>query len=154
MKRNISVHLKAAFLLIVFGLNTIVVFACDVGVDMGFNSIHHHHDEETEIHEHSDSIRHDHHNEASKHEQEEYKTEKQEKKGCCNDDVQKFQRLDKALNQNAKTIIAIQVFAVIISTFLGVDVYALSRVYPPKYKVRFFYPPPTDIRIAIQSFQI
>ena len=154
MKRNISIQLKAAFLLIVFGLNTMVGFACAMGVDMGFNATHHHDDEATEIHEHADGVKHDHHKQAAKHEHEENKPEKKEKKGCCNDDVQKFQSLDKALNQNVKTVIDVPVFTAIISAFLGIDVYNLSKTYPPKYRVRFFYPPPPDIRIAIQSFQI
>ena len=154
MKKNISIQLKAAFLLIVFGLNTMVGFACAMGVDMGFNNTHHHDDEATEVHEHADGVIHDHHNQAAKHEHEENKPEKKDKKGCCNDDVQKFQSLDKALNQNAKTVIDAPVCAAIISTFLGIDVYNLSKAYPLKYRARFFYPPPPDIRIAIQSFQI
>ena len=154
MKRNISIQLKAAFLLIVFGLNTMVGFACAMGVDMGFNTTHHHDEEAIEVHEHADGFKHDHHKQAAKHQHEENKPEKEEKKGCCNDDVQKLQSLDKALNQNAKTVIDVPVFTAIISAFLGIDVYNLSNNYPSKYRVRFFYPPPTDIRIAIQSFQI
>ena len=41
MKRNRSIQLKAAFLLLVFGLNTVVGFACSLGLDMGFNIPHH-----------------------------------------------------------------------------------------------------------------
>ena len=81
-------------------------------------------------------------------------TEKKEKKGCCNDEVQKLQSLDKALNQNAKTVIDVPAFAAIISTFLGIDIFNSAKAYPPKYIARYFYPPPPDIRIAIQSFQI
>lgn len=44
MKRNISIQLKAVFLLIVFCMNTITGFACGVGFDMGFNKKHHHDD--------------------------------------------------------------------------------------------------------------
>lgn len=153
MKRNTSIQLKAALLLAVFGLNTLVGFACAVGVDMGFNSSHH--DEEaTEVNVHADGNKHEHHNEPVKQHHEENGISKKDKDDCCNDDVLKFQNLDKNLNQNAKTVIDVPVFAAIISTFLGVDIFKIARTYPPKYKTRFFYPPPPDIRIAIQSFQI
>lgn len=36
MKSTISIKIKAAFLLVVFALNTVVGFACSLGVDMGF----------------------------------------------------------------------------------------------------------------------
>ena len=63
MKRNKSIQLKAAFLLIVFSLNTVIGFACAVGLDMGFNSHHHcqenaiktegnHHHDEADVHHH------------------------------------------------------------------------------------------------------
>ena len=42
MSTSIYIQLKAALLLLVFGLNTIIGFACAVGVDMGFNTSHHH----------------------------------------------------------------------------------------------------------------
>lgn len=153
MGKTINIQLKAAFLLIVFGLNTMIGFACAMGVDMGFNTTHHV-SEATEIHEHTDGVKHEHHNQAARHKNEEKKTEKEEKKDCCTDDVQKLQSLDKAVNQNAKTVIDVPVFTAIISIFLGIEVYDLSKIYPPKYRVSFFYPPPPDIRVAIQSFQI
>ena len=55
MKRNISIQLKAAFLLLVFAFNTVVGFACAVGINMGFNAPHHHDEEEaieTTVHHH------------------------------------------------------------------------------------------------------
>ena len=110
--------------------------------------------EATEVHQHADGIKHDHHNQPAKHEHENNKSEKKEKKGCCNDEVQKLQSLDKALNQNAKTVIDVPAFAAIISTFFGIDIFSFAKAYPLKYIARYFYPPPPDIRIAIQSFQI
>lgn len=63
MKKNRSIQLKAAFLLIVFSLNTIVGFACSLGLDMGYNSKHH--GEETAtgavVHIHKDGKKHIHH---------------------------------------------------------------------------------------------
>ena len=42
--------------MIVFSLNTIIGFACAVGIDMGFNSTDHHDEEatETSVHIHAD----------------------------------------------------------------------------------------------------
>ncbi len=154
MQRNLSIQLKAALLLLVFSLNTIIGFACAVGMDMGFNTPHHHIEEATEIHEQAGGVKYNHNQSAEKHQHEENKSEKKEKGGCCNDDVQKFQILDKALNQNVKTIIDEPVFTAIISTFLGIDIFNPAKAYPSRYLARYFYPPPPDIRIAIQSFQI
>ncbi len=154
MKKNISIQLKAAILLVVFGLNTIVGFACGIGIDMGFNSTHHEEEEATVIHVHDDGKKDGHYNQSVSHQHEGKKPDSSEKKGCCNDEVQKFQSLDKVLNQNAKTAIDSPVLAAIISTFLGIDIFKIAKAYPPKYLARFFYPPPPDIRIAIQSFQI
>ena len=80
MKRNISIQLKAAFLLIVFSMNMIIGFACAIGIDMWFNTSHH---EETEIMAHEGS--HHHHDEADKHHK-----SKDGKDNCCNDHVIKF----------------------------------------------------------------
>jgi len=154
MKRSRSIQLKAALLLLVFSMNTVIGFACAIGVNMGFNTTNHHDEEATEVHQHADGIKHDHHNQPAKHEHENNKSEKKEKKGCCNDEVQKLQSLDKALNQNAKTVIDVPAFAAIISTFFGIDIFSFAKAYPLKYIARYFYLPPPDIRIAIQSFQI
>ncbi len=63
MKKNKSIQFKAAFLLIVFSLNTIVGFACSLGLDMGYNSTHHGEDAATEavVHIHKDGKKHIHH---------------------------------------------------------------------------------------------
>ena len=154
MKRNTSIQLKALFLLLVFALNTAVGFACAGGMDMGFNTTHHGEAEITEIHVHANGQKHEHHNKSGSNHHEENKPEKKEKGGCCSDGVQKFQNLDKNLNQNANTVINAPSFVVIVSTFFGMEVHNLSKTYPIKYKVRLFYPPPENIRIAIRSFQI
>ncbi len=169
MKRNTSIQLKAAFLLLIFALNTIVGFACAVGLDMGFNTPHldeapkkvhihadgkKHDHADRKFHVHSNGKKHDHPNQPVKHQHEEKKAEEKQKDGCCNDDVQKLQRLDKALSQNAKITIDAPVFIVIVRMYTGMDILSLSMAYPLKFKDRFFYPPPSDIRIAIQRFQI
>ena len=60
MSKTISIQLKAAFLLIIFSMNMLVGFSCAVGVDMGFNTAHHHEGEATELHVHADGKKHHH----------------------------------------------------------------------------------------------
>lgn len=155
MKRNISIQLKAAFLLVVFALNTLVGFACALGVDMSFN-IAHHHDEATEvsIHVHADGKKHEHHNKQAKHHHEENKSSKREKDDCCNAKIIKFQSLDKNLGQNAKTASDTPVFTAILGGLFGINIAKAFQAAPQKYLARNFHPPPSDIRIAIRSFQI
>jgi predicted 3-demethylubiquinone-9 3-methyltransferase (glyoxalase superfamily) len=153
MKRNISIQLKAALLLVVFGLNTVVGFACSMGVDVGFNTAHHH-DEATKVslHIHADGKKHQHHQEANKHQHDKKGTSK--KDGCCNDKVISFQILDKNLNQNSKTAIDVPGFAAILSSFFGTTILKTVPAVPQKHIVPTSHPPPPDIRIAIRSFQI
>ncbi len=154
MKRNISIQLKAALLLVVFGLNTLVGFACAVGVDMGFNATHHYDGEATEVHEHAGGIKHDHHDQATKHEHKEIKTEKKEEKGCCNDSLVKLSQTEKSIPQS-NTIISPVFFTVFIASFYDIDILYPSQVAPGvTYFLRSYHPPIADIRIAIQSFQI
>jgi hypothetical protein len=53
MKRSQSIKFKAIFLLVVFTLNTAVIFACAVGLEMGFNSSHHPEGLTVKAHDHS-----------------------------------------------------------------------------------------------------
>lgn len=152
MKKNISIQLKAALLLVVFGLNTVVGFACAVGVDMGFNTSHHHDEEATEIHVHANGEKHEHHNKSANHHHEEKNDE--EKGGCCNDKVVKIYQTDKAVPQS-NTIISPVFFTTFIASYYNIDISYPSQISGiTKYFVRSYHPPIPDIRIAIQSFQI
>lgn len=153
MKRNISIQLKAALLLIVFSMNTVIGFACAMGVDMSFNTKHH--DDEaiqTMIHVHADGKKHNHHHEAAKHHHN--SKEESQKEGCCNDGVVKFQSLDKNLNTNTNSVIAVPLFVAIHTSFFAVDILAWKQVSDSKNIALFFHPPPPEIRVLIQSFQI
>ncbi len=68
MKKQLSIQLKAAFLMLVFSLNTVIGFACAIGIDMGFNSKDHHGKEavQTSVHVHGDGKKHIHHEKTSK----------------------------------------------------------------------------------------
>lgn len=149
MKRKSSIHIKAAVLLVVFALNTIVGFACAIGIDMGYNSTHHHsHEAEPKAHVHKDGSHHHH----TKH-----ATEKKDVPGkddCCTDNVVKISQIDKTMPQTAKFISPVFV-AAFAATYYSID-FSLLVTAPAvyRYSVSAYHPPGADIRIAIQSFQI
>ncbi len=148
MTKHISIKLKAALLLIVFSLNTVIGFACAIGVDMSFNTTHHHDEDtaiETSVHQHADGKKHEHHHDSK---------EGSEKAGCCNDSLIKFQNLDKSLNQTGNVVINVPVFVALLSSYFGIEIFKQTHVFNQKYIFDFFHPPPPDIRILIQSFQI
>lgn len=145
--------------MIVFSLNTIIGFSCAVGMDMGFNSTHHHDEESTEtpVHIHANGKSHNHHNEVTKPHEEASKDHHHSNEGkdnCCNDQVVKLSQLDKSVPGSSSTINPI-FFIAFLSLFYNSDI-LFHSLEPPgiKYYVRSHHPPIPDIRIAIQSFQI
>jgi len=150
MNRNLSIRIKAAFLLVVFALNTLVGFACAMGVNMGFNTSHHHDEDAMEMHVHPDGKIHHHHHAANKHHTD--KTESSKKDDCCNDTVIKFQDFDKTLNH--QVIIFNNTPPIIMGSLPTITIAQVFQASPIKYIVRNFHPPPLDIRIQIQSFLI
>lgn len=150
MNKNISIQLKAIFLLVVFGLNTVVGFACAVGVNMGFNSSDHHDAEITEVHVHESGEKHNHHQESPNHSQK----HKDKKDDCCNDSATKLSQADKAVPQSINIFNPLFLTA-FIASYYSVDISYPSQVTgSTKYFARSYHPPIPDIRIAIQSFQI
>jgi hypothetical protein len=157
MKRKISIQLKAAFLMIVFSLNTIIGFACAVGMDMGFNTSNHHDEEATEIsvHVHADGKKHIHHG-ATKHHNKPDNDHKSKggKDNCCHEKVIQFAQLDKTVPQSPGVMNPI-FFITFASAFYNSEILFPSQVTPNiKYFVRSYHPPISDIRIAIHSFRI
>lgn len=153
MKRNLSIKIKAALLLAVFAVNTLVGFACAIGVDMGFNTSNRTKDEvkKVSVHVHADGKKH-HHQKADKHPEE--KKSSSGKDDCCNDKVVKISQIDKALFQS-NNIINPVFFTAFILSYYNINVLFPSQVITSiKYFVRGHHPPIPDIRIAIRSFQI
>ncbi len=133
----------------VFALNTLVGFACAIGIDMGFNG-HHHHEEATEIHVRADGTKHIH--KAHGHHHDNKGASK--KDDCCNDKVVKISQGDKAIPQS-NTIINPVFFSPFNVSYYNIDIVYPSQVTASiKYFVRNYHPPIPDIRIAIRSFQI
>ena len=165
LKRNTSIKLKAAFLLAVFALNTVVGFACSVGVDMGFNSKHHDENEATEavVHIHKDGKKHihhekkesHHHDKAHKHSGASHHQKPDKKEGnCCTDDVKQFQDLDKSVPHSLNIVHPVFLTA-FVSSYYNISLLPYTDVVKDiKPFVRSYHPPIPDMRIAIQSFQI
>jgi hypothetical protein len=176
MTNNRSIQFTATFLLIVFALNTLVGFACSMGLDMGFNTSHHsneaielsghihangkkhHHPADpiksnAHIHIHGDGKKHGHHTEPVTQHHEEKENQGKSEDDCCKDEVLKFHSLDKNLNQNVRNEINAPALVAILNTFLGIDINIISAE-PQLYTSRYLFPPPPDIRLSIHRFQI
>ena len=150
MRTNKVIQLKAIFLLAVFSLNTLVGFACAVGLNMGFNTKHHHHENAVAVaHHHHKGAAHHHHHHATK-------TEHSTEDGnCCNDGVIKFSQSDKLIAQAVNAGAEMPVIPV-----------QLHFIYQPSYfssftttreqiqVVRPYVLSSRGIRVSIQSFQI
>jgi hypothetical protein len=157
--------LKATFLLVVFALNTVVGFACSVGVNMGFNTKHHDDDEATEavVHIHKDGKQHIHqekkeshsHDKSHKHDEANKPDESKSDQGnCCTNKVKQFQELDKSVPASQSIVHPI-FFAAFVAVYYSISLLPHADIVKDiKPFVRSYHPPIPDIRIAIQSFQI
>lgn len=166
MKSNRTIKIKALILLATFSLNTVVGFACSLGVDMGFNSRHHSH-EEGEKHEHGNGHQHDEHkghnhqhSQASHHHSDTVNNtasfSSPNEENCCSDFVVGFQNTDKqiaeksSIPQKSTNTLLYLVFAPPSAELLNAKDFANHLRIPPR---EIDYSPP-DIRVFIQSFLI
>ncbi|MBN8836161.1 MAG: hypothetical protein J0I09_02800 [Sphingobacteriia bacterium] len=163
MKSLKAIQYKALFLLITFSLNTVVGFACSIGVDMGFNSGHHSHEAKHQ-HKHGDQ---EHHHDKGSHKHthsHNYSNDNQanaisisapENENCCKNFTTSFNNLDKQLVQKTATSEKKK------CDYAFFTFNPISLFTQPVYKEPVKTPPkflpvhsPPDIRIFIQSFQI
>lgn len=152
MKIRRSTQFKAAFLTTVFLLNTLVGFACAVGVNMGFNSDHHQEDNGTfdshHAHKHMEPHRHD--KATSDHH-----SSKGSKDDCCKDEVARITNAEKVAQRNFDySLLTISVFNLPVTTYPIGGLKRFPVNTPNAYFVRHCRAPVPDVRIAIQSFQI
>jgi hypothetical protein len=154
MNRNSGIARKAVFLLIVFLLNTLVGFACSVGLGMGAVKAHHHDAQESkEDQHHHHKGEHDHH--ALKGDHHHSSKEKKTTDDCCTDQVQKIEKTDKLSPPVSEFSLYQPFYTLIFPNYILLEA-SVSSLYllRPKYHVRDDHPPIPDIRIAVQSFQI
>ncbi len=150
MITNRSIQFKAAFLLVVFALNTVVGFACSVGVDMGFNTSHHGPELKGTVHIHKDGKKHLHKSGNDKH----HHANKQaasKKDDCCKDKVIKLQTSDKS-SQYAQTVIKAPEFNV--NSIFQTPVFNTVKGVRQKEIDYYFHPPPRNIYLHIQHLLI
>ena len=161
MKVQRSNIIRALFLLIVFSLNTVVGFACSIGIDLGYNSSHHQPSSSPPTEKtHSHKAKHKHSHGVSHHDSDKHKmasrTAKDTQDDCCANDVTKFIQLDKSVvksNLNLKAPTFLVAFtSIFIQPSLNENNLANSARLHHVRRSCFIYD--TDIRIAIQSFQI
>jgi hypothetical protein len=148
MKINRSIQLKAAFLLTVFAINTLVAFACSLGVNMGYNK--HHHDmveNAPPVYSHHGKYIHQHSTTAHQHHK------KSSGDDCCTPNAIQFQQVDKNLVSSINLLVKAPVLIALMSDFYGVGMKNFPLVLPHTVIIPQYFPPP-DIRITIQSFQI
>jgi hypothetical protein len=148
-----SIQVKAAYLLLVFSLNTIVGFACAAGLDMGFNAKHrHHHDDDhvsfTRVSNHQEFLTQHHEEELNKN----YKSTDDD--NCCNNGVVKLSQSDKLLTHVVSASIETPVSLVLLHSLY---LFYLNPTAEISRQIRvfrrgFFNSP--DIRVSIRSFQI
>lgn len=150
----------------VFTLNTIVGFACSLGLDMGYNSTHHGEEEATTeavVHIHKKDKKHIHqeakesenHDKSHNHDEEKKPNKSKSGKGkCCTDKVIEFQELDKSLPASISIIYPVYFKAFVADYYDIILISHTDIVRDIKLFVRNHHPPIADIRVAIQSFQI
>ena len=159
MNKKAVIQFKAAFLLFIFSLNMFVGFACSLGLNAASEALNHHPEavkQSTNAHNHDHgnaAIKSSKHSNSKPHNHKTDHKDKKDKKGCCNNEVQKVQQLDKNLNSNAK-VSAFDVVADVPQTHYQYYSVILSKINPAKLRERFFYPPPPNILLSIQRFQI
>lgn len=142
----------ALFLLIVFSMNTLAGFACSIGVDMGYNGKHHEHSSGVQEKEHEYSAHHT----APVQELASDKILKSTSDDCCAGQVTKFIHLDKSVVQNNLLLKAPVLTIFLVTNSFGGDIKdpGFSIGANLNHLRRSWHFNHTDIRTAIQSFQI
>lgn len=122
-------------------MNTVVVFACSLGMDMKFNVNHHQQSEVEPAHSH--------------HKDEQNHHSKKEKDNCCKDEAVKFVKINKLTPPSFNVDLTPLFFPVLLFTHYHFDILgAITNTSSNKFFFLSYHPPIPDIRIAIQSFQI
>ena len=151
MKPNRAIQLKAIFLLVVFSLNTIVGFACAVGLNMGFNKKHHHHETvslSTVSHHHEKGTAHHHIHEKL------IKSKTTKDDDCCTDKATQLSGSDKLLAQTINSGIETPVALIPLYFLYSTNFSSFTQDTKKIQVVRPYILNSRGIRVSIQSFQI
>ncbi|HYF30224.1 MAG TPA: hypothetical protein VD993_03800 [Chitinophagaceae bacterium] len=147
MQSKITIRIKALFLLVVFSMNTLLGFACSIGVDLGYNTKHHKQD--------ASSLKNeaDHDCGGVEHETT-ANTSPVNTHDCCKDEVLKFNLSDKSPSPTIKINAPNHTTFSIVASYI-IQSFTIEDVPSNHYYVRSDHPPIfRDIRISIHSFRI
>ena len=122
-----------------------------MGVNMGFNTRHHHDEPTPAVHIHKNGKVHEHQKEKAHNHHKEHSDTKN-KDNCCNDQVVKLQSSDKAINPGTNSLDPIPV--ILQTPLYSLKSYKTVSAPSRKYIIPTSHPPPQDIRVLIQSFLI
>ena len=157
MKLRPFIQFKAAILTIVFLLNTVVGFACAVGINIGFDKVHHPDQRSSHpveyIHENDTSHHHVKHkldeNSADHH------ASKSSKDNCCKDEVTKLVKAN-SLHQPGfdYSVLSLSSFILPSKVYYVQNSTVFPANTPNAYLIQHCRLPIPDVRITIQSFQI
>jgi hypothetical protein len=151
MKRNRSIPLKVSFLIVVFLFNTVMSFACSLGMEWKLNSSHH--DEQLK----SSHVHDDHHHLSVQTNKNTwyYQQTETSKDDCCSDEVVQLAKVDKVTTQSPSYSFHPIFITLFVSSFYHFDFSFLNNLSLMGKYIRHDHPPSKlDIRIAIRSFQI
>ena len=144
----------------VFAMNTVIAFACSVGINMGFNAKHHTNEEAVSYihkhhkeHAHQQAINHAHKQSGSEQATGSEKS-KSDESDCCPEVVKKFQQLDKSISGSYSVVhpLFLSAFVTLYSNFTSLNHADIVRDIKPF--VRSYHPPISNIRLAIHLFRI
>lgn len=147
--------IRALLLLMVFSLNTMAGFACSIGVNMGYNKNHHGQGRHDEVGSHHMGAMHHHHNSPPLENISIVKMYSPDN-DCCASQVNSFTRLDKSVVYN-NLLLKPPVFSITLpSNTIDISKNENGGTVNSGFQDvrRWCAPDHTDIRIAIQSFQI
>ena len=147
MAKKTTIQLKAIFLLIVFSLNTVIGFACSVGVNMGFSGKSHHHHGKSHHHHHAHA---DSHKAKSINKSGATKAE-----NCCSDDATRLSQSDKVLVNVIYSGIEVPVTLIALHfLYISSHLSSFNSEITKIQEVRPYVLNSRGIRVSIQSFQI
>ncbi|HEY0677360.1 MAG TPA: hypothetical protein VGD17_03700 [Chitinophagaceae bacterium] len=152
MSHKHTIRIKAVFLLAVFSLNSLLGFACSVGIDLGYNK--HHHEISSSVTSAPEEMPVDHCGMMDEAAGGDENSSASEPEDCCKEGVLQLTLSDKKISVSPAIEAPLQ---------LSSDISAIYFIYSWKnqsvstehYFVRSDHPPiAVDIRVSIQSFQI
>lgn len=150
MNKAITRHAITGFLLLVFSLNTVLGFACGAGWNLGYNAAHH---QQGKIAKPHSGTMHAEHHHAETYDQP--MPDSTQDEDCCTQNVLKISLTDKFVPKFVDRVNPVYFFSFALPyrvIFPHAWMYLSGNSF--SYLIPGHHPPITDIRIAIQRFQI